>query len=102
MRIENEHGDYVVVETRGGRTVEVVDITVRSERRKGSGTWLINHAISVVSRPETQQLYAITRATNGIAIKFYIANGFTVISRLDAFYQDQTACGDAIVYGRLI
>lgn len=81
-------------------TVELYNISVGSERRKGKGRKLVNLLLGSIPK-ETKLVFAITRATNFIAQRFYEEMRFRVVAVLRHFYQDgpeQTV--DAIMYGR--
>ncbi len=89
MRISfNQNQDYIEYETRGGRTVEIVDITVRSQRRVGIGTRLVQAVENKITRVGPRKLYAMTRSVNASAITFYRSLGFKVLSVAPNFYKD--------------
>lgn len=98
--------DYLVWRTGTGRTVEIEDIAVHSERRKGKGRQLMARLLQEVgsNHPSTAMIYAITRAGNTIAHQFYEAMGFRLVGRLHYFYRDVDENGKgslehALVYG---
>lgn len=81
-----------------GRTVEIFDIVVGSERRKGRGRALIQLLLQQVPG-DTAMVYAITRLSNAIAHQFYEACGFRIVGRLHYFYRDAGQYEHALVYG---
>lgn len=95
--------DYLVWRVGYGRTVEIEDIAVGSERRRGIGRKLVEKLLLAVP-PDTAMVYALTRAGNTIAHQFYEALGFRIVGRLHYFYRDVNEKGNgslehAIVYG---
>ena len=99
MRLELNGGmDYVEWLIHGGGTVEITDINVSSQLRRGVGTSLINY---VVNENPNKHIYAITRRANGIARSFYIACGFSCLALLPNFYYEHGVLSDAIMFGRL-
>ena len=100
--------DFLYWRPGSGKTVEIYDIVVMSQRRKGIGRWLINRLIDHEMPADTKLVYAITRISNGIAKAFYEEMGFRVIGNLWRFYQDESPSGeprkyniaDAVMYGR--
>jgi len=82
-----------------GRTVEIYDIVVGSDRRKGRGREMVEMLKKRIP-PNTAVIYAITRISNTIAHQFYEALGFRIVGRLHNFYReggDQTE--SALMYG---
>ncbi len=100
-RIELEDPrDFLVWRAGSGNTVEIYDIAVGSDRRRGKGTALLSKLLAIIG-PDPRCVFAITRATNFVAQQFYERRRFRVVGVLRHFYQDgpeQTA--DAIMYGR--
>lgn len=86
--------DKLEYEIRLDGNTEIVDLVVRSERRKGIGTQMVKRLISM--RPKTHWVFAITRHDNRIAQSFYSALGFEVLAYLRNFYGDRE---DAVMYG---
>lgn len=86
-----------------GNTVEIYDIVVGSERRKGFGRALVYKLYKQVP-PGTNLVWAITRASNQIAQLFYEELGFRVVAVLRNFYRmydrEGKECVDAIMYGK--
>lgn len=99
-RIELNGGqDFLVWRPGSGNTVEIFDIHVGSERRKGIGRRLVNMLLLRIPR-NTVMVYAITRAENFIAQEFYEELRFRVVAPLRHFYRDEkTPTVDAIMYG---
>jgi ribosomal protein S18 acetylase RimI-like enzyme len=81
----NQGKDYLVYRYGHNNTVEIDDIAVMSERRKGYGTQLVDRL-----KKKNKNIYALMRASNDKAKLFYEKNGFkgTLIKR---FYQDEDA-----------
>lgn len=97
-----DNRDFLVYREGSGGTIEIVDIVVNSERRKGKGKRLIELLMEKVQRkypPETV-VWAITRAENLIAQQFYEKLGFSVTGVLRRFYSYESRTVDAIMYGR--
>lgn len=93
--IDNADG-FLVHRAGSGGTVEIFDIAVTTERRKGAGRKLIQELFATLD-PATR-VFAITRAENLIAQKFYEALGFDGIP-LRRFYSDDRRI-DAVMYIR--
>lgn len=105
----NNEQDYLVYEIRpGGNVVEIIDIAVNSERRKGYGTKMINTLIESLKDKAPFHLYLFTRRSNQVARSFYESLGFRVITILPEFYLVKAVNGslikreDAVIYGRMI
>ena len=100
--INYQHGrlgddvDYLDWRLASGGTVEIMDIVVNSDRRKGVGRKLVS-ALLRFHDPLTR-VWAITRSENLIAQKFYEALGFDAIP-LRRFYSDEKRI-DAVMYIR--
>lgn len=98
--------DFVEYMRGSGNTVEIRDILVMSERRRGVGRKLIIELLSRMPAefPECHLLWALTRAENKIAQEFYEAMGFRLIGGLFDFYKDTPPSGrvDAVMYGRVV
>lgn len=85
-----------------GGTVEVVDIEVENDRRRtGVGRRLMETLFNTL-RDTTghRQVYAITRADNRIAQRFYEGLVFKVSGVLRDFYDCNSHCVDAVLYCR--
>lgn len=89
--------DFLVYRPGSGGTVEIFDIVVGSERRKGRGRELVSRLLQQF--PPDTRVYAITRASNFIAHEFYEALGFQVVAPLREFYSGEHTI-DAVMYGR--
>lgn len=89
--------DFLVWRKGSGDTVEILDIAVGSERRKGKGKALVKKLFGML--PKDTQVWAITRYGNRIAQEFYEALGFRVVAYLNGFY-DFFQKIDAVMYGR--
>lgn len=95
--------DFIEFRPGNGRTVELFDIQVVSQRRKGIGKDLVDKLIFHVSGwdPPPAVVYAMTRIDNPIAHQFYEALGFRLLGRLHYFYRDGgDDCAHALVYGK--
>lgn len=81
--------------------MEIFDIAVTSERRKGHGKALMRLLFRRLP-VEIRLVFAITRADNFVAQHFYEALGFRIIAPLRHFYQDGSGKPtiDAVMYGR--
>lgn len=98
-RITSANGrNWILYQVRGDGTVELLDIAVNTDRRQGSGKALLEALFARVQ--DAQTVYAITRASNLIAITFYEACGFEVTGVLKRFYDRGAGAVDAILYGR--
>jgi ribosomal protein S18 acetylase RimI-like enzyme len=89
--------DFLVWSLRADGNVEIVDIAVNSERRKGKGRLLVQelfHKLHCMTR-----VFAITRTTNEIAQQFYERLGFQVSGVLRRYYDDENGA-DAILFIR--
>lgn len=88
--------DYIDWRKASGGTVEIMDIAVNSDRRKGIGRSLVSQLMKCFA-PEVR-VWAITRAENIIAQKFYEALQFDAIP-LRRFYSSEKNI-DAVMYIR--
>jgi len=99
--LEDER-DFLEHRQGSGNTVEIFDIQVGSERRKGRGRELIETLLKSLPN-ECYLVYAITRSCNLIAQEFYESVGFRVVAVLRDFYGTKSETGqdqaDAIMYG---
>ena len=77
--------------------MEILEIEVGSERRKGKGRALIALLLRDMVRPGTEKVWAITRESNRIAQQFYGAVGFELLAKLCDFHG---AGEHALMYGR--
>lgn len=93
MRIGN-YADFLLWRDCPGGTVEIVDIAVGSDRRKGVGTAMVRRLQRL--RPDAG-IFAITRMTNEVAQQFYESLGFHVAGVLRRFYSADRGA-DAIMY----
>lgn len=86
--------DFLLWREGSGETIEIVDLAVGSERRRGIGRSLVNR---LLARSEIQGrfVWAITRESNGIARDFYRALGFRPVAVLSRFYLEE----DAMMFG---
>lgn len=96
--------DFLVWRKGSGRSVEIFDIAVGSERRKGKGRKLIELLIDrICPTLGAKKVFAITSASNFIAQQFYEELRFRSIP-LRNFYEvlDKTGAEtvDAIMYIR--
>lgn len=104
-RIQLEHPDDRLDWRQGsGDTIEIFDIQVYSEhRRQGKGRRLIDALQSLCKVKNIRRIWAITRAENFLAQKFYEEMRFVAVP-LRNFYGVPTAEGrdtvDAIMYLR--
>lgn len=100
--------NFIVYQQYPCGNVEIVDIAVGSERRKGTGRRMMD---TLIHRDLSQLplrcllIYAVTRLSNTIAHQFYESCGFRIIGRLHNFYQNQspekpTEFEHALMYGR--
>lgn len=98
-RIESvDYGcDFLDYREGSGQTVEIYDIQVGSDRRKGRGKALLDALFK--SLPADTRVWAITRAENEVAQEFYEACGFRVCGVLRRFYSGYTGV-DAIMFIR--
>lgn len=84
----------------GGHCIEIIEIQVSTQRRKGTGRALIRKLVEILP-PHVTLVIAITRSSNFIAQQFYEACKFRVVGVLRNFYYDGTTSDnvDAIMYG---
>lgn len=93
----NDGKDYLDWRNGSGGTIEIFDVAVTSERRKGRGRSMVSHLLRHL--PPTTKVFAITRADNAIAQEWYEAMKFHVSGVLRGFYEQGKGV-DAIVYVR--
>lgn len=97
-RIElDDPRDFLIHREGSGGSVEIFDIVVNSERRKGRGRKLLEKLFATLA-PETR-VYAITRADNEVAQQFYEKTLFNVVNPLRRFYGPGRGI-DAVMYLR--
>lgn len=96
---KNSYDDYICWRYNHGKVVEITDIQVSSERRKGVGRALVEQMLRLIP-DDIQTVYAITRADNLISQQFYEKLGFEVTGVLRRFYQRGCHAVDGIMYGR--
>lgn len=89
--------DFLNYRYGSGLTIEIFDIQVDTERRKGRGKALL--AALFKTLPVDTRVFAITRAENEVAQEFYEACGFRVCGVLRRFYSGYTGI-DAVMYIR--
>lgn len=92
----NGGADYLVWRDGSGGTVEIWDINVGTDRRRGIGRQLIRELLERVPR-EVKVVWAVARADNIIAKQFYEALRFRIAGNLWRFYSGNTTV-DAVVY----
>lgn len=80
--------DYLVWRDGSGGTVEIYDIAVNSDRRKGIGRAMVETLKLLVPG---KKIFAITRKSNIIAHHFYEGVGFRLCSDLPSLYEDEDA-----------
>jgi ribosomal protein S18 acetylase RimI-like enzyme len=85
-KITRNEKDCLLWRYGAGGEIEIYDIAVYSERRKGVGREMVNELSKAT-------LYAFCRADNAIACRFYESLGF-VGSLLENFYTE----GNAMIY----
>lgn len=94
--------DFLIWRQGSGTTVEIYDIVVGSERRRGRGRVLIEKLLNSLPEqaPGTTLVFAITRWSNTVACEFYEALGFRVVGRLHQFYHNDDGYEHAVMYGK--
>jgi GNAT superfamily N-acetyltransferase len=91
--------DYVLWRESSGGTLEIFDLLVGSERRKGRGKRLVEMVLEEALRRGAKLVFAVTRPSNQISQEFYQGVGFRTVGVLKQFYRDSNPPEDAIVYG---
>ena len=89
--------DYLDWREGSGGTVEIFDVVVNSDRRKGRGRVLVS--ILLAQLPAETKVWAITRSDNDIGILWYEAMRFRVCGVLREFYRTERGV-DAIMFIR--
>jgi ribosomal protein S18 acetylase RimI-like enzyme len=102
--LDGDSRDYLVWRSGMGRTIEIFDICVGSERRKGKGRRLVKMMLLEVAKyPKGKGpslIYAMTRYDNAIAHQFYEYMGFRTLGKLHCFYRDGAGQNEhALVWG---
>lgn len=82
----NKGKDYLIYREGQNNTTEIFDIAVKSERRAGHGTKLLK----LLNRKVNGHIFAFTRESNQVALKFYRNNGFAAY-HIPNFYPDEGA-----------
>ena len=98
ITLEDER-DYLEWRLGSGRSVEILDVAVGSERRQGRGTRLLAHLLHDIPQ-DASLIFAITRISNTIAHEWYEKNGFRIVGRLHKFYRDGDGTESALMYGK--
>lgn len=109
LTIPDHPEDYVSFRVGMAGTLEIFDIAVQSERRKGRGKLLFNMLLERVAEINDVRrnggvgvllIFAITRWGNTIAQEYYEAMGFRIVGRLHNFYRgDGGRAENGIMYG---
>jgi ribosomal protein S18 acetylase RimI-like enzyme len=92
----DDRSDFLLYREGSGKTIEIFDIAVNTERRKGKGRQLVNLLFANVPQG-TKRVWAITRADNFVAQQFYEELRFRSIPLRD-FYGEGGV--DAVMYVR--
>jgi ribosomal protein S18 acetylase RimI-like enzyme len=95
--LDNDPRDFLDYQQRPDGTVEIVDIAVNSERRKGKGRRLVEALFSRLGKDT--RVWAITRADNEIAQQWYEALQFNVVGVLRRYYGPHRGV-DGVMFGR--
>ena len=92
--------DYLDWQKGSGRSVEIYDIAVNSERGIGNGRRLVERLKREMPK-DTALIFAITRISNTIAQQFYESLGFRIVGRLHNFYREEKSTNfeSALMYG---
>lgn len=97
MRISlDDPCDFLDWRFSSGGSIEITEICVGTERRKGHGRVLIRKLLEEAEH-RTQLVFAMTRKSNEIARQFYTGVGFELLGVLYHFYTDTNE--SAYVYG---
>lgn len=88
--------DFLLFRHAGPRLVEITEIVVNSQRRRGRGRAMVDDLIREAVPMGVSRIYAITRAENRVAQEFYEALNFRSIPLFD-FYGVRTVDGDTTV-----
>jgi ribosomal protein S18 acetylase RimI-like enzyme len=91
--------DFLDWQSGSGKSIELVEIVVGSQRGVGKGTKLVE-ALVDQAKGRTNLIWAMTRDTNMVAREFYEHTGFELLGKLRNFYTDTGE--DALVYGRRV
>lgn len=95
--LDGDPRDFLTFREGSGGTIEIYDIAVGSDRRRGKGTRLVQDVLNHRLPPGTKTLWAMTRMSNQIAQQFYERLGFRVAGILRNFY-DKPDAADAVVF----
>lgn len=87
ISLDDPH-DYLDWRVGSGGSVEIFDLAVGSERRRGRGRELVCRLLRAAP-PGTRRVWALTRAGNEGAHAFYVAVGFRLGGAVRAFYPDR-------------
>jgi ribosomal protein S18 acetylase RimI-like enzyme len=99
LYIDQDKRDFLDYRWGSGNTVEIYDIEVGSDRRRGRGRALVSILLASVE-DQNVTVWAITRAENRIAHEFYWSLGFRVVAPLYEFYDGGCRRVDALMFGR--
>ena len=95
--------DYLIYDVRVGGVIEITDITVNTEKRKGIGTKLIECLININKDKEPYTLFALCPIYNQDALKFFKAVGFESQVVLVNFYRTESGeFEDLVVLRKLV
>lgn len=82
--------------------VEIVNIEVgNAYRRQGVGRLLLERLLEECGE-QLRTVYAITRASNLIAVEWYAAMGFHIGGTLNGFYDGDPEMVDAILFAKVV
>jgi len=87
-RVLNKVVGYVIATTRA-REGEIISIAVLpSWRRRGIGSKLLKSLFRVLINYDINKVYLHVRVSNKDAVKFYVKNGFKIISYVPNYYSN--------------
>lgn len=97
INLDGDPRNYLKWRLGGENTVELFDIHVGTERRKGIGTRLVEQLLKEVPKTTTL-IFAVTKFRATAAHQFYEAVGFRCSGRLHTFYVEGSRRDHALVY----
>jgi ribosomal protein S18 acetylase RimI-like enzyme len=98
IRPNSDGRDWLTYHRASAGTVEIDDLNVLTQRRRGHGRQLVQMFLEEVADACT--IFLFTRGANVVAQRFYEACGFVRMATIDKFYENEDRVGVFYVLNR--